>query len=184
MRFSFNIRLTDEDYYLFNEFTAKHSPMTKKTALMSKITVAVIFLYGALNIFITKGVNAVSVTAAAFFIGLFIILALAFDKINSKVLKAQVKTLLKKSKKPYTDNSVLEFYDDYLKEIATDNKSEVKYTAIYKVTVIKNRYIFVFLDGIRGFVIPVTCFENEEQQTAFISFLGTVCSKTEYFDKI
>ena len=184
MRFCFNVKLTDEDYYLFNEFTAKHSPATKKTALMSKIIVAVIFLYGALNIFITQGVNAVSVTAAAFFVVLFIILALAFDKINSRVVKFQVKALLKKEKKPYSADSVLEFYDDYLKEIAPDNKSEVRYTAIDKITVIKNCYVYVYLDGIRGFVIPVSCFENEAEQNAFVSFLGTVCNKTEYFDKI
>ena len=184
MRFSFNVKLTDEDYYLFNEFTVKHMPVGKKTALLSKIIVAVIFLYGAINIFLTKGINSVSVTAAAFFVILFIILALAFDKINSKIVRLQVRTLLKKDKKPYTADSDLEFYDEFFKEIAPDNKSELRYTAIDKITVIKNRYIFIFLDGIRGFVIPVSCFENEEQQKAFLSFLGTVCSKTEYFDKI
>ncbi len=184
MHFRFNVKLTDEDYYLFNEFTVRHMPIGKKTALISKILVAVIFIFGAVSIFINQGFNPVSLTSAAIFIILFLILALLFDKINSKIVKLQVRALLKKEKKPYTPDSVLEFYDSFFKEIAPDNKSEINYTAIDKISVVKNRYIFIFLDGIRGYVIPFGCFENEAQEKEFTDFLGKVCSKTEFFEKL
>ena len=184
MRFCFNVRLTDEDYLLFNEFAAKHSPITKKTALMSKILVAVIFIIGAADIFISQGVNPVSVAAALVFVVLFIILALAFDKINGIIIKLQVRAILKKDKKPYSPESVLEFYDDLFREIAPDNKSEMNYTAIDKISVIRGRYIFIFIDSVRGYLLPFTCFDNGAEEKEFIAFLSGICNKTEFFDKI
>ena len=184
MRFSFNVKLNDDDYYLFNEFTLKHSSMSKKTETAARILVTLIFLLGTVNIFISNGINTSTVITAAILVALWVVFFRCFEKFNNKVIKSQLKTLLKKGKKPYTPDSVLEFYDDFFKEISPDNKSEIRYTAIDKISVVKNRYIFLFLDGIRGYVVPYGCFENEEQEKEFIGFLGTVCNKTEFFDKI
>ena len=184
MRFSFNIKLTDEDYYLFNEFAARKSPIGKKSALISKMLVAVIFLLGAVSIFIIGGINPASVVASVFFVILYAIFLLTFNKSNSKLVKHQAKLLLKKEKKPYTPDSVLEFYDDFFKEICPDNKSEISYTAIDKIYVVMNHYVFIFIDSMRGYIVPFDCFKDEAEEKEFLVFLSSLSENVEFFEKI
>ena len=185
MHFSFNVKLTDEDYLLFNEFALKLSNMGKKADIISRILVSIIFLFAALNLVITNGINTVSAVAVAVFVVLWLIFMFFSKKSNVLFTKFFTRILIKgKDKKPYTPDSVLEFYDDLFKEIAPDNKSEIKYTAIEKISVIKGQYVFVFIDSIRGYVIPFSCFENEAEEKAFITFISGVCNKTEFFDRI
>lgn len=185
MRFSFNVRLTDEDYLLFNEFALKNSGMSKKADIIINILVSLIFILSALNLVLTNGMNTVSAVAVIFLVVMWLIFMLCSKRANAVFTKFFTRMLIKgKAKKPYTPDSVLEFYDGFFKEIAPDNKSEINYTALDKITVIKNRYVFLFLDGVRGYVVPFSCFKSEAQEKEFIDFLSTVCSKTELFDKI
>ena len=185
MRFSFNVRLTDEDYLLFNEFALKNSDMNKRADIITKALVSIIFILSALNIITTNGTGTVSAVALIVLAVMWLIFMLCSKRANAVFTKFFTRMLIKgKAKKPYTPDSVLEFYDGFFKEIAPDNKSEINYTALDKITVIKNRYVFLFLDGVRGYVVPFSCFESEAQEKKFIDFLSTVCSKTELFDKI
>lgn len=185
MRFSFNVRLTDEDYLLFNEFALKNSGMSKKADIIIKILVSLIFILSALNLVLTNGMNTVSAVGVIFLVVMWLIFMLCSKRANAVFTKFFTRMLIKgKDKKPYTPDSVLEFYDDCFREIASDNKSEINYTAVDRIAVVKNRYIFLFLDQIRGYVVPFSCFKSEAQEKEFIDFLSTVCSKTELFDKI
>ncbi len=185
MRFSFNVRLTDEDYLLFNEFALKNSDMNKRADIITKALVSIIFILSALNIIITNGTGTVSVVAVIFLIIMWLIFMLCSKRANAVFTKFFTRMLIKgKAKKPYTPDSVLEFCDGFFKEIAPDNKSEINYTAIDRIAVIKNRYVFLFLDQLRGYIIPFNCFKSEEEENEFIGFLKGLGSKTEFFDKI
>lgn len=185
MHFSFNVKLTDDDYLLFNEFALKNSNMNKKADIITKALISIIFILSALNLIITNGINTVSVVAAGFLIVMWLIFMLCSKKANAVFTRFFTRMLIKgKVKKPYTPDSVLEFYDEYFKEIAPDNKSEINYSAIDKVTFVNGKYVFLFLDQIRGYVVPFNCFESEAQQNAFIDFITSVCNKTEFSDKI
>ena len=185
MRFSFNVKLNDEDYLLFNEFALKKSDMNKKADIITKTLISLIFVLSGLNLVITNGVNPVSLVGVVFLLIMWLIFMLCSKRANAVFTKFFTRMLIKgKEKKPYTPDSVLEFYDSFFKEIAPDNKSEISYTAIDRIAIVKRRYVFLFIDQIRGYVIPFDCFENESEEKEFISFLGTVCDKTEFFDKI
>ncbi len=185
MRFSFNVKLTDEDYLLFNEFALKNSNMSKKSDIITKALVSLIFVLSGLNLIITNDVNPVTLVGVVFLLILWLIFMLCSKKANAVFTKFFTRMLIKgKEKKPYTPDSVLEFYDDFFKEIAPDNKSEINYTALDKITVVKNRYVFLFLDGIRGYVVPFDCFKNEAEEKDFISFLCTISDKIVFFEKI
>lgn len=185
MLFSFNIKLNDEDYLLFNEFALKNSDMNKKTDIITKILISLIFILSVLNLVLTNGLTPVTVVAAVFLIVMWLIFMLCSKRANAVFTKFFTRMLIKgKAKKPYTPDSVLEFYDGFFKEIAPDNKSEINYTAIEKIAVVENRYVFLFLDQIRGYVVPFACFENEAQKKEFVDFLGTICNKTEFYGKI
>lgn len=185
MHFSFNVRLTDDDYLLFNEFALKNSDMNKKADIIIKALISIIFILSALNLIITNGINTASAVAASLLLVMWLIFMLCSKKANSVFTGFFTRMLIKgKAKKPYTPDSVLEFYGEYFKEIAPDNKSEFNYTAIERISVIKNRYVFLFLDQIRGYVVPFSCFKNEAEENEFISFISSVCNKTEFCDKI
>ena len=185
MFYSFNVKLTDEDYLLFNDFALKNSDIGKKTDRMSKILIILIMLVAGVNVFLTRGIDGTSVTTAVILLAIGVLFCLFSKKFNTKFIKAHTRIMLKgKDKKPYTPDSVLEFYDSCFKEISPDNKSEINYSAIDKISAVKNCYIFLFLDGIRGYVVPVDCFENETQEKEFLDFLSARCNKIEFFDKL
>lgn len=185
MIFSFNVKLTDEDYLLFNEFTLKHSDIGKKTDRISRLLVCIIIAVAVLNLLITQGINSVSVITTVVLLGIGVFLCLCAKEFNSRFTKIFTKRILKSNKKkPYTPDSTLEFYDDSFKEISLDGKSEINYSAVDKVAFVRNRFVLIFIDSIRGYIIPVDCFENDEQETAFADFIKTKCNSCEFYDKI
>ena len=185
MHFSFDVKLTDADYIRYNEFALKNSSVSKKTDVSNKILVSLIFIAFAINLVVTEGITPTTVVGIILLCACELIFLLGYKKWNSVFTKSFTRMLVKgRAKKPYTPESVLEFYDDFFKEIAPDNKSEINYSAIDKVTFVNGKYVFLFLDQIRGYVVPFNCFESEAQQNAFIDFITSVCNKTEFSDKI
>ena len=185
MRFSFDVKLTDKDYLLFNEFTLKNSGMSKRADILSKILVSIIFLFSCANLLITNGINPVSVVGVILLCLLGLIFLLCSKKFNTVFTKAFTRFMLKgKAKKPYTPESVLEFYDDFFKEIAPDNKSEINYTAIDRIYVVMNQYVFIFIDSMRGYIIPFESFKNKEEENTFLAFIGTLTKNIEFCEKI
>lgn len=143
------------------------------------------FTFCAAIFLINEGINPGSVVAAVFCLIIGLVLCFCANKTNSFSNSIVARTLLKgKSKKPYTPESTLEFYDDFFKEIAPDNKSETNYTAVEKINVVMNQYVFIFIDSIRGFIIPFNCFETPDEEKEFLAFLGTLTKNIEFTDKI
>lgn len=112
-------------------------------------------------------------------------LCLTTKKSNTLFTKSYTRILLKgRAKKPYTPEATIEFYDDFFKEITPDSKTEVSYTAIDKIYVVMNSYVFIFIDSIRGYIVPFASFRNAEEEKDFLVFLGTLTPNIEFFEKI
>ncbi|MBQ7860768.1 MAG: YcxB family protein [Clostridia bacterium] len=185
MHFSFDVKLTDADYIRYNEFALKNSSVSKKTDVSNKILVSLIFIAFAINLVVTEGITPTTVVGIILLCACELIFLLGYKKWNSVFTKSFTRMLVKgRAKKPYTPESVLEFYDDFFKEIAPDNKSEVNYTAIDRICVIMNQYAFIFIDGMRGYIVPFECFRDKEEENAFLAFLGTLTKNIEFFEKI
>lgn len=185
MRFSFDIKLTDKDYLLFNEFHSKNSEMSKKTIRLARILYIITFALCGIMLLINEGLNPGTVVGAIFFLLAGLMLCLYAKKLNVSSNKAAARMLIKgKSKKPYTAESVIEFYDDFFKEIAPDNRTESNYTAIDKICVVMNSYVFIFIDSVRGYIVPFSSFRNADEEKDFLAFLGTLTKNIEFFEKI
>ena len=175
MHFSFDVKLTDADYIRYNEFALKNSSVSKKTDVSNKIHVSFIFIAFAINLVVTEGITPTSVVGIILLCACELIFLLGYKKWNSVFTKFFTRTLIKgKAKNPYTPESVLEFYDDFFKEIAPDNKSEINYTAIDRIYVVMNQYVFIFIDSMRGYIIPFESFKNKEEENTFLAFIGTL----------
>lgn len=185
MRFSFDVKLTDKDYMQFNEFGLKNSGAVKKSDKLMKIFILLIFVIGGIIILTKDSITPASIIGAIIYWIIGLLLCLTTKKSNTVLTRSYTRILLKdKAKKPYTPESTIEFYDDFFKEIAPDSKSEVSYTAIDKICVIMNSYVFIFIDSLRGYIVPFASFRNAEEEKDFLVFLGTLTPNIEFFDKI
>lgn len=101
MRFSYDVKLTDKDYLLFNEFALKNSGMSKRADILSKILISIIFLVSCANLLITNGINPVSVVGVILLCLLGLIFLLCSKKFDTVFIKAFTRFMLKgKAKNP------------------------------------------------------------------------------------
>ena len=80
----------------------------------------------------------------------------------------------------YSPSAVIEFYEDKIVETTPDNKSEYKYSGVERISLVDNKVIYIHLNNIMAYILPVSCFENMEQYNAFLGFITTKCAN---FDK-
>ncbi len=177
MKFKFNINITQEDYIEFNKAIISETPMGKKLSKIEKIFFATLFCVLILivltkNDFSDKGFSMAFCLIIAFVIVLFLT-----KPINNIANKISVKSLTKiKGKLPYSENSVLEFYDDVFVEITDDNKNEIKYSAIENVFVNEN-LVVLFINSAQAYILPIRSFESNEQKNSLVEFLNGKTNK-------
>ena len=76
-----------------------------------------------------------------------------------------------KGKPPYTEHSVIEFYDDIFVETSEDNKTEMKYSAIENVFV-NDKLVAIFINKMQAYILPVASFESKEQMISLVRFIS------------
>lgn len=92
-----------------------------------------------------------------------------------------MKGLKKKGKMSYSPVSVIEFYDDRLVEITQEQKIEQKYTAIERISVVDNRIIYIHVNHVMAYLLPLTCFESTEQYNDFLAFIKEKCNQIDIY---
>lgn len=181
MKFSFNVHLTDEDYYEFNKFQVIDSPFGKKQILKIRVIIAVAVAVFAFVSLLTGGFNKESVIGLIPFLLVGIIFIVTTPKTFANSLKRQLKSMKKHGKQGYSPESVIEFYDDRLVEITSENKTEHKYTAVENVFVVGGRFVYIFVNNIMAYIVPCSAFESTAQYKDFLVFLESKCTDVKYF---
>ena len=104
-----------------------------------------------------------------------------FKKSMAKFVKKEIMNRKKQGKLPFEPNTVMEFYDDYFIDLTPDSKTEVKYSAIDRVSVINDKYIYLHLDSARAHLLTSFCFESKEQYDSFVDFIKTKCKNVDVY---
>ena len=173
MKFKFNVNITQEDYIEFNKIVMSETPAGKKSSKISNLIF--IAVCGILILFtlITSGFSGESFIVAGVLIISFLLVHLTLNKtITNLAVKGTVKSLTKiKGKLPYSEHSVLEFYDDVFVEITDDNKTETKYSAIENIFVNEN-LVVLFINSMQAYIVPTRSFESNEQKNSLVAFLN------------
>ena len=81
----------------------------------------------------------------------------------------------------YSPVSEMEFYDESFIEITPDNKSEQKYSAVERVSVIADKVIYIHTNNVMSYILPLCCFESKEQYKDFLDFITTKCSNIDTY---
>lgn len=183
MKFRFNVNITEQDYLNYNSFWMLRSPYGKKQMLTLRLAVTAIFV---ILIFITCFGFAEGYIADTLLsiipLGVFLILFHIFlNKLYSVFLRVHMNALKKKGKMGYSPSSIMEFYDDHFVETTVDNKSENKYTAVERISIVGNKMLYIHVNNIMCYMLPFASFENKEQYNDFMSFIKTKCNSIDFY---
>ena len=181
MKFQFNVNTCDQDYLDYNKFWMLRSHYGKKQMTTFRVILAVIF--GVSILVLMYGGNF----TFSSFVGIIpmAILLVLFELLLSPLfvlfLKSHLKSLKKKGKMGYSSSSVIEFYEDVFIETTPDNKTEQKYSAIERISIVDNKVIYIHVNSIMSYVLPFSCFESNEQYNEFFEFMKTKCANIDIY---
>lgn len=178
MKFKFNVNITQEDYIELNRLVMTETPAGKKSSKMSTFIFIVICAVLVLFTLTTYNFSGEGFIVTGVLIIAFLLVHLTLNKtITNLAVKVTAKSLTKiKGKLPYSENSVLEFYDDVFVEITDENKTESKYSAIENVIVNENMVV-LFINSMQGYIVPTRSFQSLEQKNSLVEFLNSKTKK-------
>ncbi len=176
MKFSFVVKLTDDDYYEFNKFHMLRSPYGKKTVKNFRISMSVVIIAIMIAMFVI-GYDSLTTYIAAIPMMILLILTLVFaPKWLAYSLKAQIAQLKKHGKCPYSPDSVIEFHENALVEITDEQKTEQKYSSIERISIVDDRFIYLHIDTVRAYILPFSSISSAAEREELLAFLNTVCA--------
>lgn len=181
MRFKFYINLNDKDYFDYNTFWMIKSPYGNKQMLKFRVFIAILFASVSFLSLFEGGFSANAWIDIIPYVILLVSFELLLHPFFVWVLKANIKSLKAKGKMGYPPVSELEFYDESFIEITPDNKSEQKYSAVERVSVITDKVIYIHVNNVMSYILPLSCFESREQYNAFLDFVRIKCSNIDVY---
>lgn len=181
MNYKFNVNITDSDYLDFHKFWITKSHYGKKQMTTFKLVIALIFCVYIVFSLYNSAFSLDSFLGILPIIILLIIFELAFTPLFVLFLKSHLKGLKKKGKMGYSPSSVLEFYEDKFTEMTDENKAELKYTAVERISVLKDKVIYIHVNNVTAYILPIKSFESEEQYSSFLEFIKTKCSNIDIY---
>ena len=81
----------------------------------------------------------------------------------------------------YSPSSVIEFYEDSFVETTPDNKTEQRYASIERISIVDNKMIYIHVNNIMAYILPLSCFETKEQYDEFFEFIKTKCFNIDIY---
>lgn len=179
--FRFDVHTSEKDYIDYNLFWTLRSPYGRKQIRDLRIFLTFLAFAGVL-VSLFRG----SFTTAAFLgtIPYLIILLLSqifLTKAMPWAIKSQIKGLKKNGKMGYSPDAVIEFSGDGFTETTPDNRTECKYSAIEQISIVDNKAVYIHVNNIMAYILPMSCFASREQYAAFLDFIKTKCAKVEMY---
>lgn len=176
MKFQFNVNVNDQDYLDYNTFWMIRSPYGKKQIKIFRITITVLFAIFMLISLLSGGFSLESILGVIPIIIVLSLVQIFLTKFFSWSLKGQIKVLKKSGKMGYSPEAVIEFYEESFVETTPENKTEHKYSAIERISVVDNKMIYIHVNNVMSYMLPLSSFESKEQYNSFFEFIKTKCA--------
>ena len=81
----------------------------------------------------------------------------------------------------YSPVSEIEFYDESFIELTPDNKTEQKYSAVERVSVLSDKVIYIHVNNVMSYILPSSCFESKEKYDDFLNFVRSKCTNIDVY---
>ena len=181
MKFQFNVNVNDQDYLDYNTFWMIRSPYGKKQIKIFRITITVLFAIFMLISLLSGGFSLESILGVIPIIIVLSLVQIFLTKFFSWSLKGQIKVLKKSGKMGYSPEAVIEFYEESFVETTPENKTEHKYSAIERISVVDNKMIYIHVNNVMSYMLPLSSFESKEQYDSFFEFIKTKCVNIDIY---
>lgn len=176
MKFLFNVTVNDQDYLDYNIFMMIRSPYGKKQIDTYRITITVIVAIFILVTLFRGGFSRESILVVILMIIILTLTQVFLPRYFSWSLKCHFKNVKKNGKMGYSPESVIEFYEESFVETTPEDKSEHKYSAIERISVVDNKVIYIHVNNVMSYMLPLSSFESKEQYDSFFEFIKTKCA--------
>ena len=171
MKYTLNCKISEQDYLEFNKYVLHNTKENKKFMSLAMIILTII----ALSIFIPdliveQDIVLIIITV----ISIIIVPPLVLFIINitaTPLLKSYLKIIKKHGKLPYSECSIIEFYDEYFIEKTDVCKRELHYNGVQKVIINDTKAIYIFENSVLAYIIPFNTFSSENARIEFINFI-------------
>ena len=181
MDFKFNVHLTDADYLDYNVFWSIKSPYGRKQMRTFRVLIAVAILIFSLFILIQDNFSSGAfISASAEWVALIAIEAF-LNPFFVWVLKNHIKSLKKHGKMGYSPDSEIEFFEDRFVETTPENKTEQKYSAVERISVISGKCVYIHVNNLMAYILPMASFASGEEYERFMRFMRTKCEKIDTY---
>ena len=181
MNFIFKVNLNDSDYLDCNVFWMLRSHYGKKQVKGFRTLITIMFLIFGVIFLIGRKFTAEAFLGLLPMLILFFIVQMCLSRILTWSIKLTVKNLKKSGKMGYSPESVMEFHEDSFSETTPDNKTEQKYSAIERISIVDNSAIYIHVNNVMLYILPRSCFESKEQYAAFLAFIKTKCANIDVY---
>ncbi len=181
MQFQFNVNLSENDYYEYNKFMMLRSYYGKKRINTMRSIIAVICALGVVFMLFRYGSTFTAFIGATPMIILFILSQLLLKPYYILLLKLSLNKLKKSEKKRYSPASVIEFSDECFIETTPEFKTEQKYGTIERISIVDNKVVYLHFNHLMSVILPVSCFETQEQYDNFLEFIKTKCANIDVY---
>ena len=181
--YTFPVKVSEKEYYDFNVFVMCKSAYGKKDMKKSRIYISILFVGLALLSCILEDFSTECYYQAALYLIMLGVTQIILKPMSLAILKAQIKSMKKGGKMPYSAEAVLEFTETGFSETTADHKSEQAYTAVERVSVIEDVAIYVHINKMMAFILPKACVETQELWEELESFLRTKISIVDVYPK-
>ena len=177
MHYKLNCKITEKDYYEFNKYHSITSPDIKKLRFIEKLFVPVAFLFMIAYYFLRGDDWYLLLFGFVVFSVISVIYILSLKPISLLILKLHIKFMKKAGKLPFSENSTLEFYDEYFTESTENTKTQIQYSGIFKVRINDNKAIYIYQNTILAYIIPFDVFFTVDDRNKFIEFISKKSKK-------
>ena len=176
MHFKFDVHLTEKDYLDFNKFWQFQSPYGRKQIVSLRVVFALLFGIAAIAALIDGYFTIYSIIEAAIYMAAMTIFQLLLPTFLAWGVKLQIKTLKKKGKMAYAPESTIEFLEEVFISTAPESKTETKYTTIERISVVRDKAIYLHVNNLMAHIIPRKSFVSDEQFDSFLNFIQSKCT--------
>ena len=162
-------------------FWSIRSPYGKKQMLQLRWLIAILFGAFSLLSLIWGDFSKAAWMGILPYVVLLILFELLLNRFFAFLLKRNINALKKKGKMGYSPVAEMEFHEESFSETTPDNKSEQKYSAIERVSVIRDTVIYLHVNSVMSYILPFSCFASTEQRDQFLAFLKTKCASIDIY---
>lgn len=168
MKIEYN--LTENDYINFNIFHMKNSKTLKRTIMINRFLVPLIFL--AMPFILNYMSDIPFLYWAISFILVYILWVSLYEKYVYRINRKRIKRILEeKSNEGLIGERVLEIDGENIK-ITNDSGESKFYIKSIKNIIEDKEYIFAYINSVSAIIIPLQAFKDNEDKERFKKLLN------------